>query len=124
MVTLRRWESLKSYEDILREPRLSSFLIIEGDPGIGKSTLALKLVSDWCTGNQSSPLQNVEILLFLRLRYLGNIQSIYQTIKECILPKDTLLTSSDLDGIIRNSKSVLLLLDGYDELSTEVIEKK
>ncbi|PIK54580.1 hypothetical protein BSL78_08511 [Apostichopus japonicus] len=83
------WEQLDSYKNIFNDPhRRCNRRIIEGEPGYGKSTLTLQLAYDWCNGVQDSPLADVEILILLRLRQLGNVSSIYRAIKRYLVPKE------------------------------------
>ncbi|XP_071842736.1 uncharacterized protein [Apostichopus japonicus] len=110
--------NLSSPGSILDDHRMTSHLrMVVGDPGIGKSTLALKLVYDWC--KQTSPLKKFDILVYLRLRNLASINSIYDAIQLSLLPRDTLLTGSDIKNILQNAKSGILILDGYDEYPNE-----
>lgn len=112
----KTWEPLTSYHDLFRGPRAtSSRRFLEGEPGYGKSTVALQLAYDWCNEVASSPLKDVEILILLRLRQLGDVLSIYKAIKQFILPKDTVLNEHDIDYIIRNSGRVVVIFDGFDE---------
>ncbi|PIK62359.1 putative NLR family CARD domain-containing protein 4 [Apostichopus japonicus] len=100
--------------DICRERRCNR-RIIEGEPGYGKSTLTLQLAYDWCNGVQASPLADVEILILLRLRQLGNVPSIYRAIKRYLVPKEPRVKERDIKEILESCKSVAFQLDGYDE---------
>ncbi|XP_071831556.1 uncharacterized protein [Apostichopus japonicus] len=110
-------ESLDSYNDILSSPKTkSNRKIIEADPGFGKSTLASQFVYDWCTNNPESPLKDVEILIFLQLRQLEGVKSIYTAIKHSIVPEDEDMDDSCIKEILKvNKKSVVMLFDSYDE---------
>ncbi|PIK43443.1 hypothetical protein BSL78_19688 [Apostichopus japonicus] len=77
-----QWVRLKSYKNIFTDSRMrSNRRIVEGEPGYGKSTLTLQLAYDWCNGVPDSPLYDVEILILLKLRQMGNVTSIYKAIK-------------------------------------------
>ncbi|PIK52000.1 hypothetical protein BSL78_11112 [Apostichopus japonicus] len=110
-------ESLDSYNDILSSPKTkSNRKIIEADPGFGKSTLASQFVYDWCTENPESPLKDVEILIFLQLRQLEGVKSIYTAIKHSIVPEDEDIDDSCIKEILKvYKKSVVMLFDSYDE---------
>lgn len=110
------WMCIPSYRNIFEEERVKSTRrILEGEPGYGKSTIALQLAYDWCNCSPSSPLKDVEILIFLRLRDLGDEQSIYKTIRQFLLPKDSQLAVGDIENILTSSNSVVFILDGFDE---------
>ncbi|PIK33929.1 hypothetical protein BSL78_29252, partial [Apostichopus japonicus] len=111
-----RWESLGTYQDILSETCLSSKRqILEGEPGYGKSTLTLQLLYDWCQSVHTSPLINIDVVIYLRLRQLGGVNSIYSAIRQFILPKDSNINDEDVKEMLHNMDSVLVLLDGFDE---------
>lgn len=110
------WKQLHSHHELVGENVTSSSrAIIEGNPGYGKSTIALQLVYDWCNSVSKSPLRSIKLLVFLRLRQLGGISSIYEAIRRFLLPKDSKLNDDEIKHIIEKCSSVVLLLDGYDE---------
>ncbi|XP_071851536.1 uncharacterized protein [Apostichopus japonicus] len=110
------WVRVNSYRDIFTDSRIKSTRrIIEAEAGYGKSTVTLQLAYDWCNGVESSPLKDVEILILLRLRQLGNVKSIYKAIKLFLLAGEPRIKSSDIKNIIESCSSVEILLDGYDE---------
>lgn len=116
LVSGDKWEALDSYDKIFSDPRLtSSRYIIEGDAGYGKSMLCLQFAYDWCNSINASPLTQKDILILLQLRQLGGMKSISEAIKHCLLPKDTRFTNFDIENMLRESESVLVVLDGYDE---------
>lgn len=109
-------ECLDTRHSVFTKPSVkSSRRILEGEPGYGKSTLMLQYAFDWCNSALESPLKDVEILILLRLRQLGGVSSIYKAIKQFILPRDTVLTINDIRTILSQSKSTVVILDGYDE---------
>ncbi|KAJ8050514.1 Nucleotide-binding oligomerization domain-containing protein 2 [Holothuria leucospilota] len=111
------WGKLDSYNSIFIDPRFLQAMVflILGEPGYGKSTLALQYAYDWCKRSLSSPLKEVEILIFLRLRYLKGLASIFSAIKQFLLPCDSRLSESDIEDIILNCNSKVIVLDGFDE---------
>lgn len=125
-ITKKEWVDISSLNELFSN---MDRCIIEGEAGYGKSTLALQLAYGWCNKSDKSPLQHVDILILLRLRELGGIDTFYEAIEKCILPKDTTLGKSDIGNIIAGSKSVLIILDGFDEypdqengVTSEIIE--
>ncbi|PIK41168.1 putative NLR family CARD domain-containing protein 4 [Apostichopus japonicus] len=110
------WERLEYYKHIYTDSRLNSKRrIIQGEPGYGKSTLTLQLAYDWCNEVWNSSMRKVDILILLRLRQLGGIQSIYRAIKIFLLADEPRVTIDDIKNIIQNCSSVNIILDGYDE---------
>ncbi|PIK54738.1 putative NLR family CARD domain-containing protein 4, partial [Apostichopus japonicus] len=109
------WKLLESHHELLKKPENCGRQIIEGDPGYGKSTLTLQLAYDWCQRVPKSPLSNVPILIYLRLRQLRGVKSIYQAIRRFILPRDSDLSEDMVESIIKNCSGALVILDGFDE---------
>ncbi|KAJ8043728.1 Protein NLRC5 [Holothuria leucospilota] len=115
------WEKLGSYNSIFTDPRLAGGMvyILLGEPGYGKSTLALQFAYDWCNRCPDSPLKNEEILIFLRLRYLKGGMPLVKAIKQFLLPSDSTLSEGDISGIIQDCKSVVIVFDGFDEYTSQ-----
>ncbi|XP_071850822.1 uncharacterized protein [Apostichopus japonicus] len=109
------WNLLQSHHELLKKPENCGRQIIEGDPGYGKSTLTLQLAYDWCQRVPRSPLSNIPILIYLRLRQLRGVKSIYQAIRRFILPRDSDLSEDIVESIIKNCSGALVILDGFDE---------
>ncbi|PIK51341.1 putative NLR family CARD domain-containing protein 4 [Apostichopus japonicus] len=110
---------LESYEDIFDNENMenSRIFVIEGEPGYGKSTLARKILYDWCH-DPSFRLSSVNILIFLPMRQLGGTNSIFEAIRKLLLQgSEPWLNEIDVEGMLRKPAmpSVLILLDGYDE---------
>ena len=94
--------------------------IIEGSPGIGKTTLCLKLAYDWA--NQSSSAASFpefELVLLLKCRDIDG--DLTEAITEQLFPKD--VSKDAREGLLRfledieNQEKVLIILDGLDELA-------
>ncbi|XP_068753259.1 nucleotide-binding oligomerization domain-containing protein 2-like [Montipora capricornis] len=103
-----------SHEDC-QHPRV---VLIEGEPGMGKTTYCQKLAYDWATKqdrewDESFP--RVEVLLLLRCREIES--SIWEAIDDQILPEeiDTELKEMFFRFVRENPAKVLLVLDGLDE---------
>ena len=91
-------------------------ILVEGAPGVGKSTFAWKLCSKWGKGKL---LQQYQLVVLLRLRdkrvqTAKNISDLFQYHNHQI-------QQAAVEEIQRTGgKGVLLLFDGYDELPEEL----
>ena len=94
--------------------------LVEGSPGIGKTTFCLKLAYDWAHGKIPSECSfpKFEFVLLLKCRDIdGNIMD---TIREQLLPRDmgeeTVEKLLHFMKDIHNQEKILIILDGLDEL--------
>ena len=98
-----------------REPRT---VLIEGKPGIGKTTYCKKLVHDWATRNHEAEdcCPRFEIVLLLKCRDIKS--NVWEAIDDQLLPRDIQegIREKFFNFIRHNQSSVLLVLDGLDEL--------
>ena len=100
---------------VLPDNTMPCFILVEGAPGVGKTTLAWELCCQWREGNL---LQKWELVVFIQLRnqYISSVQSLEQ-----------LLHHPDPDTCNKVCKQlqqeledgVMLVLDGFDELSDQ-----
>ena len=101
-------------------------VLIEGEPGIGKTTYCQKLAYDWatrqgCEWDESFP--RVEVLLFLRCREIQS-SCIWKAIEGQILP-DGIEPEEKVtffQFLKENPSKVLLVLDGLDEADQEKLK--
>ena len=102
---------LKENKDVLT--------IVEGRPGIGKTTFCLKLACEWA--NQSSSAASFpefELVLLLKCRDIEG--DLTEAITEQLFPKD--MSKDAREELLRfledieNQERVLIILDGLDEL--------
>ena len=104
----------KAHEGCLK-PRT---VLIEGDPGMGKTTYCQKLAYDWANrqGEWDESFPEIELLLLLRCHDIES--NIWEAIEEQILPEDVDKESKEnfLKFIRENQSKVLLVLDGLDEV--------
>ena len=97
-----------------------AMVLVEGSPGIGKTTFCLKISHDWAKGtipNESSfPL--FELLLLLKCRDIHG--DVMDAIVDQLLPEDIdqNATKNVVHYIkdIHNQERILIILDGLDEL--------
>ncbi|XP_067050418.1 protein NLRC3-like isoform X4 [Acropora muricata] len=98
-------------------------VLIEGEPGIGKTTYCKKLAYDWATRygrewHESFP--TVEVLLLLRCREIES-NCIWKAIEDQILPEgiEPEVRETFIHFLQENASKVLLVLDGLDEADQE-----
>ena len=101
--------------DIFKAPGIGEdvMTIVEGSPGIGKTTFCLKLAYDWAHGKFP-----FEFVFLLKCRDIDG--DIMEAISEQLLPRDVEKSVEKLLHLmkdIRNQeKLMLIILDGLDEL--------
>ena len=97
------------------EPRT---VLIEGKPGIGKTTYCMKYVYDWATKklNPQKCFPSIKAVLFLKCRDFKS--DIWEVIDDQLLPEDVEegVKQQFFQFILANQSSILLILDGLDEL--------
>ena len=101
-------------------------VLIEGEPGIGKTTYCQKLAYDWATrqgheGDESFP--RVEVLLLLRCREIES-SCIWKAIDDQVLPEgiEPQVRDTFIQFLQENPSKVLLVLDGLDEVDPEKLK--
>ena len=118
----------KEINDILgplEKGRESSFILIEGAPGIGKTVLLKEIAYRW---GKKQLLQNFELLLLVCLRdpSLQEIKSVNDLLKLfCIGDKNTTeIANACAEYLFANGgESIILLLDGFDEYPRNLQER-
>ena len=100
-------------------------VLIEGEPGMGKTTYCQKLVFDWASKqcrewDESFP--RIDVLLFLRCR--GIKSTIWDAIEDQILPDEIKPEEKEMffQFLKENPSKVLLVLDGLDEADPKKLE--
>ena len=136
-----RWSNVKWAEDsrrdeILAEARANKvnpcdvfamlkenkdvMTIVEGSPGIGKTTFCLRLAYDWAIQSSSAArFPEFELVLLLKCRDIDG--DLTEAITEQLFPKD--MSKDAREELFRfledieNQERVLIILDGLDELA-------
>ena len=93
-------------------------VLIEGEPGMGKTTYCQKLVFDWASKqcrDWDETFPRIDVLLFLRNR--GIKSTIWDAIEDQILPDEIKPEEKEIffQFLKENPSKVLLVLDGLDE---------
>ena len=95
-------------------------VLIEGKPGMGKTTYCKKLLYDWATGKPAADgcFPQFETVLLLKCRDIKS--NIWEAIDDQLLPLDIQedIREKFFTFIRQNQSRVLLVLDGLDELPT------
>ena len=93
-------------------------VLIEGKPGIGKTTYCKKYVYDWATKKQNTHdcVTDIKAVLFLKCRDIKS--DIWEAIDDQLLPRDVDkdVKQQFFQFIRANQSSIVLILDGLDEL--------
>ena len=93
-------------------------VLVEGSPGIGKTTFCLKLAHDWAKGESSRNFPIFKLVFLLKCRDMNG--DIVEDIFEQLLPED--LKEKTKEVLVNfledlnNQKQILIILDGLDEL--------
>ena len=93
-------------------------VLIEGKPGMGKTTYCNKVAYDWATKKCETAdyLPEVKVVLLLRCRDIDS--DLWKAIDDQLLPRDIHEKEREnfFEYIRQNQSNVLLVLDGLDEL--------
>ena len=108
--------------DIFKVPDIGEdvMTIVEGSPGIGKTTFCLKLAYDWAHGNIPSECSfpKFEFVFLLKCRDIDG--DIMESISEQLLPRDMEKSVEKLLHLMKDIRNqerlMLIILDGLDEL--------
>lgn len=95
-------------------------MLVYGRPGIGKSTFSQKIAVDWANETKET-LKEFDLLLLIKLQDVCGIQTLPDILEASeLLASDGSISAYSLyDYVVQNQERVLLVLDGYDEYSTE-----
>ena len=101
-------------------------VLIEGEPGMGKTTYCQKLVFDWASkqcGEWDESFPRIDVLLLLRCR--GIQSTLWDAIEDQILPNEIKPEEKEMffQFLKENPSKLLLVLDGLDEADPQNLEK-
>ena len=107
--------------DVFKVPDIDEgvMTVVEGSPGIGKTTFCLKLAYDWAHGNIPSECSFPKFKFVFLLKCRDIDGDIMEAISEQLLPRGMEMSVDKLLHVlkdIRNQEKMLVILDGLDEL--------
>ena len=105
------------------DPRV---ILLEGEPGIGKTVYCQKIATDWSEGKTGESFPSFKILLKLKCRDIEsstaiNADTLKKSIAEQLLAHEQERLKTGLFNYLVDPESrVLLVLDGLDELNQDI----
>ncbi|XP_044165047.1 uncharacterized protein LOC114969803 isoform X9 [Acropora millepora] len=100
-------------------------VLVEGSPGIGKSTFCLKLAHDWANGERSRNFPIFKLVFLLKCRDMkgGIVEDIFEQLLPEDLKEKTKEVLVNFLGDLNNQKQILIILDGLDELPEKLEDR-
>ncbi|XP_038062485.1 uncharacterized protein LOC119732975 [Patiria miniata] len=117
---------LKVVDDLFNQEIVKEIkILLCGGAGTGKSTLLVK-VANSCITLGSKPLYGrFELVLWIKLRHMQQSSCVLDYIFDQILARNTKLTKHTVKRFIADHESgIALLLDGFDEIPSHVLESE
>ena len=98
-------------------------VLIEGEPGMGKTTFCQKVVYDWANGQETdASFPKIKLVLLLKCHDMSG--NIWEAIDDQLLPKD--IEEEERENFFKyiraNQSQVLLVLDGLDEAPSNLMK--
>ena len=98
----------------------STHIIIEGNPGTGKSTLSQKVAYIWSSAKSSHPLcRRFDLVFFIEGRHIK--RRLLDAIYEIVLPDNFVVGKSRLHELLEKpdiQEKTLFIIDAFDELAS------
>ncbi|XP_072171970.1 uncharacterized protein [Diadema setosum] len=113
-------KKLITYDDLLTDSEngnLSKRLLIQGEGGVGKTTLCAKIAWDWCQGRI---LQDLDMVLLIPLRDIKNATSIGGFVKTYLSHSNTATKQNIDDYISTNLSRIFIIFNGFDEFNEKI----
>ncbi|KAJ8034449.1 Intersectin-2 [Holothuria leucospilota] len=108
------------YNQILNHNRLKAEkrIILEGEPGSGKTMMSSQLAYDWSKGK----ICDVDVLIFLPLKFVSNV-TLVEAAKRFYFSTYDSISANDIESFLTSEDlQSCLILDGFEEYnSAEVI---
>ena len=105
-----------NFSDVCKfeEASIAHNVLVEGAPGVGKTTFAFELCKQWARGEI---LQEWGVVVIIKLRDQRTRTA--QTINDLLYHPDPEIRQAVTELVEQDGKGMLLILDGYDELTTK-----
>ena len=89
-------------------------LLVQGEPGVGKTTLCMSILEDWATGNL---FQEFQLLLFLPLRVVASTSSLLELLSMIYPDFDSSTCAKVATYLKENGEhNILIVTDGWEDL--------
>ncbi|ELU12675.1 hypothetical protein CAPTEDRAFT_204216 [Capitella teleta] len=108
------------FEPIKEGQKIPRRLLIEGNPGNGKSTICDWLAYKWSqlSNGETRGICSFDLVIYLHAKHLKDQTTIADAIKSHLLPEDFDISSCRLTEVLK-AKYVLFIVDGFDEACSE-----
>ncbi|ROI64810.1 Keratin, type II cytoskeletal 8 [Anabarilius grahami] len=108
------WEA---FEDVISREfppgSVARRVVLHGGVGMGKTTVVEKVIWDWATGTR---LQHYALLLRVPVLELAAFGGKAESLQSMLGRTDTQISSETLTGALQSPQSLLLVLDGLEQL--------
>ncbi|PIK36106.1 putative NLR family CARD domain-containing protein 4-like [Apostichopus japonicus] len=107
-------ENLKGYENLFKNDKLrNQNVLIEGDTGLGKTTLAFQLIKMWLHKDEDEDV-DFDLVIYLSLQNVTS-ENEYTCIRKQLLSESWDIDDSTIQNIIADVKRVLFIFDDWEQ---------